>query len=113
MIKIKAEKVVDRGEPAYKVLEIEMLQEGQLPREYVRDGNYVYVHNGDVVSRGWVREYPDATYDRVLIKGGVYLAPTFDKRLGFVRKCAARLKEINVELRKKTKKWSGEVEIVI
>lgn len=108
MIKIKTEKIVERGEQRRKILEVFALTEKELPMEYM--GGYPRVwYNGSYLT---IRESEWNTY-YFNPSDSPKLEKNFISQLGIIVAAGNRLKEINKKLEAGNKDWHGEETFLI
>ncbi|MCK5615081.1 hypothetical protein KAR91_75155 [Candidatus Pacearchaeota archaeon] len=114
MIKIKMEKIIDRGDQMLRVLEIEMLEYSDLPLNYTQIGESVYLYKGsDFTNVKYFREFNRYTDNDWLRVGEEYSAKIIKKRIEIIRRCGKRLQEINRLLNLENKGWDGTETIII
>lgn len=108
MIEIKTEKVVIRGEQRRKIISVFALTEKELPQEYTKEGERVFLETN--CNTRYLRI--EHTYDNVY-EGGTYPEHTFNKFLDIIRKAGDRLRDINKKLAEANKDWHGEETFLI
>lgn len=114
-IKIKAEKIIVRGEQKRKITEIKALSYAELPAEYTaHKTEYISLAEKDLNYRN-----PDKTQtSHVQSKGYLRIneiieEATFQECLKNIRRCGHRLQEINARLKKENVNWHEKETFVI
>jgi len=104
-IKIKTEKVVERGIAKRKILAIEgVIPYDELPNEYLGGHPYAYMHQKPVlVLYGAGCANISDTMEEV----------EFQKSLNGLKTCGERLHSINQKIKALTQTWKGEETFVI
>jgi hypothetical protein len=102
-LKIKVEKVIERGIPSYKILEIEALKRSELPDDYLNGDPYCYLQENLVI--GPARE--------CLYMNGVYTLTDFNKKLSTLKECGERLGKINKNIKELRANWTGQETFII
>lgn len=105
-MKIKVEKVLEKGEPRIKILEMEGLSYYELPSEYVAKPPNVRFYSDNLYL-----DMGKFTY-RYLIDG-LLTQQEFENLMRDLNICGTRLKEINDKIRELKKTWNGVKEYKI
>jgi len=107
MIKIKTEKVVEKGIAKRKILAIEgVIPYDELPNEYLQTHPYAFLQHytdGQILLRGCGCANISDTMEEV----------EFQKSLNGLKICGERLHEINQKIKALKETWNGEETFII
>ena len=108
------ERIIDRGDQRLRVLEIEMLELGQLPKNYIFIGESVHL---DKNSRDpFIKYFKNFTRRgdrRWLSVGEDYSPQSIEKKIEIIHRCGKRLQKINRLLTIENAGWEGIKTIII
>lgn len=128
MFKLKLEKVIYKGEKAYKILGWEgSIPERELPEKYLKkgemffftyryynSGEYLRIYNAHIPGISSCHYSGDLRGDYQEFEvGKVYPEKTIDALIIKLKEAGSRLSEIRKEIKKLREEWNGEVEVII
>jgi len=109
-IKIKTEKIIDRGVQYYKIKSITALDFKSLPQEYTDNRPYAYYSERDKSLYIGPSESSRTHYIQI---GQQLHETTLNEKLDILKACGERLRKINKKLAKENKNWNGKETFII